>query len=236
MALTPQPVPPSFEPPAGGSIPHSGFWLGVAAAALAVAAAVSAICREIAARWRGIVVAHLFFLTLWMAVQVFFFTTGAHWCLPSNGTGFVFWLTKSFGQVARCGPAPPFSAAFGSTTVAATTAPALTPAPVPSRPSSAVPAATRPPSTGTLAAPAANGQQPASGTAAGWSAKTIVNCWRNRAIDSGDCYETADPRRRPPPAAPRYRYPAYVERPSPPPYPCRRPYDCRPEAFWGDDL
>ena len=106
MALVPQPpVPPTSAPP-GGPEPLSGFWLGVAAAVLAVASVIGGLFKEIAARWRGIVVAHLFFLTLWMAIQVFFFATGAHWCVPSNGSRAVEWLTyvsselhKSFGPL-----------------------------------------------------------------------------------------------------------------------------------------
>jgi hypothetical protein len=256
VALVPQPpVPPSSAPPPGGPAPLSGFWFGVAAAALAVASVIAGICREIAARWRGIVVAHLFFLTLWMAIQVFFFATGAHWCVPSNGSRGVEWLTRSFGQVARCGPAPPISAFHGGTAVAA---PALTPTPAPPRPPAVIPpAAPRPqspaasppaePSRASLGAsfgarppPSASAQQaaPASGPMQGWSSKTIVNCWRNRAIDSGDCYDTADPRRRPPtppqqPTSPRYRYPD--DRPPSPYFPCRRAYDCWPTDYWGED-
>jgi hypothetical protein len=242
----------------------------VAAAALAVASVIGALFTEIAARWRGIVVAHLFFLTLWMAIQVFFFATGAHWCVPSNGSRVVEWLTRSFAQVARCGPAPPASAAFhGGTAVAA---PALAPAPAaPPRPSGVIPAAPRaqspPASSGASAGasfgaasagirpPPASAQQatPTQGSLQGWSPKAIANCWRNRAVDSGDCYETADPRRRPPPPQPvqqqplqqqplpRYRY---SDGPPPSPYfPCRRGYDCwqndyRQNDYWryDDDL
>jgi hypothetical protein len=197
------------------------------------------------------VVAHLFFLTLWMAIQVFFFATGAHWCVPNNGSRGVEWLTRSFGQVARCGPAPPASA-FGGTTALA--APVPTPDRRPPRPSGAIPAMPRAqfpaPSGATSSASlgvapgarppsSASAQQasPASGPMQGWSARTIFNCWRNRAIDSSDCYETADPRRRPPtpppPQPPRYRYP---DDPRPSHYyPCRRGYDCWPSDFWRHD-
>jgi hypothetical protein len=221
--------------PPGGPAPLSGFWLGIAAVVLAVASAVAALCKEIAARWRGIVVAHLFFLTLWMAVQVFFFATGAYWCLPTNSSRVVVWLTKSFAQVARCGPAlsapaPAVSAAFqGATAVAA---PALAPVAAPSAPVQALP---RMPPFGASAGaspPSAGGTPATSGSASGWSPRTIANCWRNRAVDSGDCYETGNPRRRPPQPPPRYRYP--VQRPLP--YPCRRAYDCWPDGSWRHDL
>jgi hypothetical protein len=256
VALVPQPpVPPSSAPP-GGPEPLSGFWLGVAAAALGVASLIAGICKEIAARWRGIVVAHLFFLTLWMAIQVFFFTTGAHWCVPSNSSRAVEWLTRSFAQVARCGPTTTVPAFRGVTAVAA---PAHATASAPPSPSAVVPAAPRAPSgaaspgassgpsSATLAAaasarpPPANAQPaaPAAGALQGWSAKTIANCWRNRAVDSGDCYEQADPRRRPasppppPQAQPRYRYP---DGPPPSPsFPCRRAYDCWPSDDWRAD-
>jgi hypothetical protein len=253
VSLVPQPpVPPLSAPPPGGPVPPSGFWLGVAAAALAVASVIAGICKEIAARWRGIVVAHLFFLTLWMAIQVFFFATGAHWCVPNNGSRVVEWLTRSFAQVVRCGPAPPASAFHGMTAVAA---PVPTPDPAPPRPPGAISATPRAqspapssgatsgaslgPSPGARPPPSVSAQQaaPASGPMQSWSSKTIVNCWRNRAIDSGDCYETADPRRRPPTPPPhqppRYRY--LDDSPPSPYYPCRRAYDCWPSDFWGDD-
>lgn len=237
MALLPQPpVPPTSAPP-GGPAPLSGFWLGIAGVVLAIASAVAALCTEIAARWRGIVVAHLFFLTLWMAIQVFFFATGAYWCLPSNSSRVVVWLTKSFPHVARCGPAPAvhaMSTAFQGSTAAAAPAPA--PVPAPPAPVQALPrtppfGASAGASTG-ASLPSISGTPPTSGSAAGWSPRTIANCWRNRAVDSGDCYETADPRRRPPQPPPRYRYPEQ----RPPPNPCRRAYDCWPDDFWRDDL
>ncbi len=258
MALVPQPpVPPTSAPP-GGPEPLSGFWFGVAAAALAVASVIAGICTEIAARWRGIVVAHLFFLTLWMAIQVFFFATGAHWCLPGNSSRFVELLTRSFAQVARCGPALPASTAFhGAATAVAAPAPAAPPAP--SRPAALapfVPAAPRaqspatPPDTSSSAtlAAAATGRPPpaaaraeaapASAPLQGWSAKSIGNCWRNRAVDSGDCYDNSDPRRRPPPQPPPQLQPRYRHSGDPPPspyFPCRRASDCWPTDYWRDD-
>jgi hypothetical protein len=262
VALVPQPPVPPLSPP-GGPAPQSGPWLGIAAVVLAVASLISAFGKEIAARWRGIVVAHLFFLTLWLAVQVFFFATGAYWCVPSNGSKFVQWLTMSFTHVARCGPAlaPRWSPWHGSVAVAAQAPPAeaaaspavpATPPPVAAAPPGAAVAATPPPAavaatppapavaatppapaTATPPAPAAAGSPPPPGAAQGWSAKSIANCWRNRAVDGGDCYEIADPRRTTPPPRPRYRYPAYALRP-PPPDPCRRrPYDCW--GFWPYD-
>lgn len=103
MALVPQPPAP-LSPPRGGE--PGAFWLAVAAVVLAIAAPIAALCREIAARWRGIVIAHLFFLTLWLAIQVFFFATGAYWCVPANGPKFIQWLMMSVPRIARCGPMP----------------------------------------------------------------------------------------------------------------------------------
>lgn len=268
MALVPQPPGPSTSAPPGGPAPVSGFWLGVAAAALAVASLIAGICKGIAARWRGIVVAHLFFLTLWMAIQVFFFATGAHWCVPANGSRAVEWLMRSFAQVVRCAPAPS-STAFHGGAGTAVAAPAPGPAAPPPRPPSLVPPAQRvqsPPAssgaTSSAAASASVGAAPAGvrpppsgaqqtaqapGSLQGWSPRTIANCWRNRAVDSSDCYETADPRRRvpppqqvqqppAPPPLPRYRY---SDAPPPSPYfPCRRGADCWPNEYWryDDDL
>lgn len=273
MALVPQPPVPPLSAPPGGPEPLSGFWLGVAAAALAVASFIAGLCKEIAARWRGIVVAHLFFLTLWMAIQVFFFATGAHWCVPNNGSRVVEWLTRSFAQVARCGTAAP-GGFHGATIVAA---PAPAPLSAPPRPPAVIPAAPRvqsqtaSPGTSSASlaaaasarpAPTASAQQaaPAAGPLQGWSAKTIANCWRNRAVDGGDCYDTAGPRSRPsqpPQQPPRYGYPdnygptlraetapsprlRYRYPDGPPPsryFPCRRGYECWPDDYWrGDDL
>jgi hypothetical protein len=222
---------------------------------LAVAAAIAALCSEIAARWRGIVVAHLFFLTLWMAIQVFFFATGAHWCLPGNGSRFVEWLTRSFGRVTRCTPAPPASSAFSSTAAAAAPAPAPIPASPPRSPEAIPASPLQAPAPGTAAGAPAPAPAPAppsppasgllAGSGPGWSSRTIANCWRNRAIGGGDCYGTLpDPHHRPPPAPPPPRYYRYAE-PTPryryalPPrsIPCRRAYDCWPDdGSWRDDF
>jgi hypothetical protein len=234
-----------LSPP--GPAPPSGFWLGIAAAVLAIASVISAFCKEIAARWRGIVVAHLFFLTLWLAIQVFFFATGAYWCVPANGSRVVQWLTMSFTHVAHCGQAlaPPRAPLRSAAAMAAPAPPpeptptlAIIPAtqpPVAAAPPVAAPA-TPPPVVAAPPPPATLSARPPLAAIQNWSAKSIANCWRNRAVDGGDCYGIADPNRRPPPPPrPRYRYPAYAERPALlPPDPCRRrPYDCW--GFWPDD-
>ena len=224
VAAAPRPpVPHSYEP-LGGPAPLSGFWLGLAAMVLAIVSVASTISKEIAARWRGIVVAHLFFLTLWLAIQVFFFATGAYWCLPGNSSRLLEWVTRSFPHVARCGPvlqgSSQGSSAFqGSTAVAA-------PGPAPP-PVAAVPAS--PPIPAPVAPPPSPGA-PASGRGSDWSARAIANCWRDRSVRSGSCYEPADPRRY------RSQPPARYGRPEPSPSPCRRPYDCWPDNSRRYDL
>jgi hypothetical protein len=231
----PQPAPP-------------GIWVVLAAIGLAIAAGIGTVAKGIATRWRGVVIAHLFFLTLWMALQVFLFATGAYWCLPNNGSMPVEWFSKYFTHIARCGPVPQTSPAFQGSIAVAAPAPAPSPAkppataPIPVSPpppqlpppprvqAPAPPPPAAPPPALTMPA------SPAFGQAQGWSGRTVQNCWRNRAVDAGDCYENMYPRRPPPgplPAPPAIRYYRYVE---PSPYRCRRPYDCWPEDYWGDDF
>jgi len=227
VALRPQPpVPQFFEPPVQPE-PLRGLWTDVVAAAALVFGVIEGALKQIAARWRGIVLAHIFFLTLWLAIQVFFFATGAYWCLPSENSNFVGWFSKLLPQMSRCGPAvsvlgslpsagsvavsslglpkaSPGSASAPSPRSAAASSPAS-----PAAPSPASPAASSP------TAPAA----PFAGSAAGWSSKSVANCWRDRSAGS-NCYGRAEAHRKLPPA--RFRYPAY---------PCRRPSDCGWDAI-----
>jgi hypothetical protein len=224
VAPTPQMTLPNASEPVAAAAP-AAFWVGVAAVALAVFSILATIVNEIAARWRGIVIAHLFFLTLWMAIQVFFFATGAYWCLPSNGSMIADWFSRYF-HIARCGAVSRGPTVFDGSAGAAAAAPvprppAGIPAPAPLRVPSA--AAAPPPASAPSAAPAF-------GAGSNWSSRGIANCWRNRSVDGGDCYETADPRRNPPPAVRYYRY-----RDPPPPRPCRRPYDCWPDDYFPPD-
>jgi hypothetical protein len=227
VALAPQSPLPNFSAPAPPA--PSAFWVGVATLGIAIISTLGAIVNAIAARWRGIVIAHLFFLTLWMAVQVFFFATGAYWCLPSNGSPIVEWLSKYFTEIARCGSTLHRSTAFGGSSAAAAPAPPPTSIPPPSP---------RGPSAGALPPPASAspGNAPAGfglGAGSAWSSRGIANCWRDRSVGSGDCYETAERRRSSPPVVRYYRY-----HDPPPPRPCRRAYDCWPDDnfFPGDGL
>ncbi len=230
MALRPQPpVPQFFEPPVQRE-PLRGLWTDVVAAASLIFGLIEEALRQIAARWRGIVLAHIFFLTLWLAIQVFFFATGAYWCLPSENSKFVEWFSKLLPQMSRCGPAVSVLGSLpsaGSVAVSslglqkapsAGSASTSTPRPPaaasssPAVPSAAPPAA---PSAGSAAAPSAGpAAAPSAGPAAGWSSKSIANCWRDRSAGS-NCYGRAEAHRKLPPA--RFRYPSY---------PCRRPSDC----------
>jgi hypothetical protein len=221
MALAPRPpIPHSFELPRGPA-PLSGVWLGLAAVILAVVSAVASLCKEIAARWRGLVIAHLFFLTLWMAMQVFFFATGGYWCLPSNSSRFVEWISKSFSRVARCGPVLQGSSIFQGSVAEAAPGPVAVP--------DAALTATVSPRTPSPAPPPP--PAPASGAGSDWSARAITNCWRDRSIRSGNCYEPAGPRRN------RSQPPVRYGRPEPSlPNPCRRPYDCWPDNSRRYDL
>lgn len=232
MARGPQPpIPQIFGPPAAP--PSVGFLASLAAAGLFILTALGTIVKEIGARWRGIVIAHLFFLTLWMAVQVFFFTTGAYWCLPGNSSAAARWFTKYFTHIAQCGPALSAGVALAAPAPhTAALAPAAPPAPAPApAPAAAAPAAPAPaapaapaaaPSRATHGAPPPGANATGVGTASNWSAREVQNCWRDRSVDNGMCYEP-----RPRPAAPPPVRRHYV--PPPPVY--HRCHECWAEGF-----
>jgi hypothetical protein len=62
----------------------SGFFATIGAAFLAVVTFVGVVARAIAARWRGILLTHIFFLTLWLAIQVFSFAKDAFAYIRDN--------------------------------------------------------------------------------------------------------------------------------------------------------
>jgi hypothetical protein len=224
VALRPQPpvpqIPQFFEPPVARD-PLGGLWAGALAAALLIFAAVGSVFQQIAARWRGIVLAHIFFLTLWLAMQVFFFTTGAYWCIPNENSKFLEWFSKAFPQIARCGPVisvrgslpPPTSVAASSlgSPKAAPPGSVSSPGASASSPGASAVSSSRSPPPSSLPSPAA----PYAGSASGWSSKSIANCWRDRSVGSGSCYGRTAASRKSAPA--RSRYPAH---------PCRNPYEC----------
>jgi hypothetical protein len=220
VALTPQPLAPQlFEPPAQPE-PLRGLWTGVVAAALLIFGAIGELLKQIAARWRGIILTHIFFLTLWLAVQVFFFATGAYWCLPTDNSKIAEWFSKLVPQTARCGPALAGHSSLQSPGQVAASPPAS--AKVSSSPSASGPSAhsgaASPP-----ASPAAPSPTPPAtsspGSAANGSGRPVANCWRDRSVGS-NCYGRTEAHRKLPPA--RFRYPAY---------PCRRPSECGWDAI-----
>jgi hypothetical protein len=222
VALRPQPpVPQFFEPPVQPE-PLRGLWTDIVAAAALVFGVIEGALKQIAARWRGIVLAHIFFLTLWLAIQVFFFATGANWCLPSESSKFVEWFSKLLPQMSRCGPTVSVLGSLPSAGSVAVSSPGL---PKASSPGSASASSPRSASASPPASPAAQSSgppataTPSPGSAAGWSSKSVANCWRDRSAGSS-CYGRAEAHRKLPPA--RFRYPAY---------PCRRPSDCGWDAI-----
>jgi len=232
VALRPQPPAPQFFEPPVQPDPLRGLWTGVVAAALLVFGLIGEVFTQIAARWRGIVLAHIFFLTLWLAVQVFFFTTGAYWCFPSEGSKFVEWFSKYFPQIPRCGPtisvhgslqrpnSLPVSPVGSST--ATSIDPGAASSPPMTSPAAALPAAS--PSASPPAATTSSGWPAASspGSATSWSRGSVANCWRDRSLGS-KCFARAEPRRRLPPA--RFRFPGR------PAYPCRNASECGWDAI-----
>ncbi len=220
MALRPQPpVPQFFEPPVRPE-PLRGLWTDVVAAVALVFGVLEAALKQIAARWRGIVLAHIFFLTLGLAIQVFFFATGAYWCLPSESSKFVGWFSKFLPQISRCGPTVSVlgslpsagSVAVSSLGLPKTSSPGSASASSPRSAAASPPASPAVPSAGPPAAPSA-------GSGASWSSKSVSNCWRDRSV-GGNCYARTEAHRKLPPA--RFRYPAY---------PCRRSSDCGWDAI-----
>jgi hypothetical protein len=235
VALRPQqPVPQFFEPPVQPD-PLRGLWTDAVAAVALVLGVLEGALKQIAARWRGIVLAHIFFLTLWLAIQVFFFATGAYWCLPAENSKFVGWFSKLLPQISRCGPAVsvlgslpsadavavsslglPKASSLGSASASPARSGAAASSASPAFSSAVPPAApfAGPPAVSSAAPPAA----PFAGSGANWSSKSVANCWRDRS--AGNCYGRTEAHRKLPPA--RFRYPSY---------PCRRPSDCGWDAI-----
>jgi hypothetical protein len=220
VALRPQPsVPQFFEPPVQPE-PLRGLWTDIVAAAALVFGVIEDALKQIAARWRGIVLAHIFFLTLWLAIQVFFFATGAYWCLPSENSKFAGWFSKLLPQMSRCGPAVSVLGALpsaGSVAVSSLGLPKASPGSA-SAPSP-LSAAASPPTLPAATSPSPPAATSSPGSVAGWSSKLVANCWRDRSA-GGNCYGRAEAHRKLPPA--RFRYPAT---------PCRRPSDCGWDAI-----
>jgi hypothetical protein len=220
VALRPQPsIPQFFEPPVRPE-PLRGLWTDVVAAAALVFGVFEGVLKQIAARWRGIVLAHIFFLTLWLAIQVFFFATGAYWCLPSENSKFVGWFSKLLPQISRCGPTVSVLGSLPSADPLAVSSLGLQKAPsAGSAPASSPRSAAAPPPASPAAPSSGSPAAPSAGSGAAWSSKSVANCWRDRSAGS-NCYGRTEAHRKLPPA--RFRYPAN---------PCRRPSECGWDAI-----
>jgi hypothetical protein len=222
VALRPQPpvpqVPQFFEPPVAPE-PLAGLWAGALGAALLIFAAVGSVFKAIAARWRGIILAHIFFLTLWLAMQVFFFATGGYWCFPNENSKVVEWFSKYFPQTPRCGPVS--SRGSSSLAVSSLGSPKATPPSAASSPDAPAASSSRsPPPSSPPSATAPSSGSASGGPTSAWSGRSIANCWRDRSVGSSGCYGRGEARRKSPTA--RSRYPAY---------PCRRPSECGWDAI-----
>jgi hypothetical protein len=220
VALRPQPpVPQFFEPPVQPD-PLRGLWTDAVAVAALVFGVIEGALKQIAARWRGIVLAHIFFLTLWLAIQVFFFATGAYWCLPAENSKFVGWFSKLLPQISRCGPTVSVLGSLPSAGSVAVSSLGLQKAPSAGSASASSPHSGAAASSGSPAVPSAGPPAaPYAGSGANWSSKSVANCWRDRSAGS-NCYGRTEAHRKLPPA--RFRYPSY---------PCRRPSDCGWDAI-----
>lgn len=220
MALRPQPPAPRFFEPPVEPVPLGGLWTGAAAIALMVVAFIGGVFKEIAARWRGIVLTHIFFLTLWLAIQVFFFATGAYWCFPSESPKWVEAFSKYFPQISRCMPTLSSHASLGSPgSLAVSSSPAAS---APGPPAASTPGSSSASSVSSPVAPSSGLRTvPSSGSTAGLFPGSTTNCWRDRSV-SGNCFAHAEPNRKPPP--PRFRS-------SGPSASCRRSGNCWPDSI-----
>jgi len=62
--------------------------ISLGAVGLAVVTFAGVVARTVAARWRGILLTHLFFLTVWLAVQAFLYAKDAYTYLREKGPSF----------------------------------------------------------------------------------------------------------------------------------------------------
>ena len=108
MSILDQPEEPSLL---------SRLMIFLGAVGLAVVTFAGVVARTVAARWRGILLTHLFFLTVWLAVQAFLYTRDAYTYLREKG--------PSFGIATRLtspstGPGPSSGPSTGSSSNPAT--------------------------------------------------------------------------------------------------------------------
>jgi hypothetical protein len=108
-SLNPQGASVSLLEPPVEPAPLSRFLIFVGAVALAVVTFVGVVGRAIAARWRGILLTHIFFLTLWLALQVFLFAKDA---VAYLGEHVPIWFSRvEVGSSPSTSSSPPTSSA-----------------------------------------------------------------------------------------------------------------------------
>ena len=90
---------PSAEPPF-----LSRFFVAIGAVVLAVVTFVGTVARAIATRWRGILLTHIFFLTVWLAVQVFLFARNTYGYLRESVPT---WASLTDGVSSSTSPSTP---------------------------------------------------------------------------------------------------------------------------------
>jgi len=110
----------SFEQPVEQE-PWRRFFVGVGAATLAVVTFVGVVATAVASRWRGILLAHIFFLTLWLALQVFLFAKDAYAYLRDHVPA---WLSQvSHTQILPSGSTSSSNSTSSSSTSSSTSSP-----------------------------------------------------------------------------------------------------------------
>jgi len=195
-----------------------------------IGAAIAAIGAFFSTRWRGILLAHIFFLTLWLAIQVFLFAISAYWCLPGDSPKWIEWLWSYIPRISQCAPAGVSTGSSTITSGSSPTSPGSSTATPPGSSTSPGSSTTTPPGSSTSPGSSA-GTPPGSSTPPGtstatprsspaWAPKASTTCWRDRSLNGNECFGPAKPHRRSPPH--RLRPPA--------PPPCPRFYSCG----WGD--
>jgi len=157
----------------------SRLMITLGAVGLAIVTFAGVVARTVAARWRGILLTHIFFLTVWLAVQAFLYTRDAYMYLREKG--------PTFGVTRLTSPS---------------TGPATGSSSGPSTGSSSGP------SSGPSSNPATGPSTKPSGSTAAAKASPYrpVTCWRDRSLD-GDCF--VPQRKPPPARVRTYERPAF---------------------------
>jgi len=127
--------------------------ISLGAVGLAIVTFAGVVARTVAARWRGILLTHLFFLTVWLAVQAFLYTRDAYTYLREKG--------PTFGVTTRL--TSPSAGSSSSPSAGSSSSPSTGPSSNPATGSSTKPS-------GSTAAAKTSPYRP-------------VTCWRDRSLD-----------------------------------------------------